>query len=346
MIESNYDEVQAPTREVSGSSQNEEETFEQSLRPRTLEEFVGQEDLKQGLHIFINAAKKREEPIDHTLLYGNPGLGKTTLAHIIANEMEGNIRITSGPALERVGDLAAILSNLQKGDILFIDEIHRMNRAIEEVLYPAMEDFALDLVVGKGPSARTLRLGLEKFTIIGATTRPSLLSSPLRDRFGSTYRLNFYNNDEMSEIVSRSAGILGVETDNTTHKIIANRSRQTPRIANRLLKRVRDYAEVKHDGKLNTEIANAALDMLSIDPLGLDAIDRRIMEVIIEKFSGGPVGLTTLAAATQEESDSLEEIYEPFLIQLGFLERTPRGRIVTDKGYEHLNLEKPTDTLL
>ncbi|MBT3230683.1 Holliday junction branch migration DNA helicase RuvB [Candidatus Uhrbacteria bacterium] len=346
MIESNFDESCEEPREVSGGSKDEEEIFEVNLRPRSLAEFVGQEELKDGLDIFINAAKKRGEPIDHTLLYGNPGLGKTTLAHIIANEMEGNIRITSGPALERVGDLAAILSNLQKGDILFIDEIHRMNRAIEEVLYPAMEDFALDLVVGKGPSARTLRLGLEKFTIIGATTRPSLLSSPLRDRFGSTYRLNFYNNDEMGSIVSRSAGILGVKTDDTTCQTIAERSRKTPRIANRLLKRVRDYSQVKHDGDLTSEIANAALDMLAIDPLGLDAVDRGILEVIIDKFHGGPVGLTTLAAATQEETASLEEIYEPFLLQLGFIERTPRGRIVTDKGYEHLGLEKPTDTLL
>lgn len=349
MIESNFDDIPAEPREVSGSSQSEDENFEVGLRPQTLGDFIGQEELKQSLDIFIQAAKKRNEPIDHTLLYGNPGLGKTTLAHIIANEMEGNIRITSGPALERVGDLAAILSNLQKGDILFIDEIHRMNRAIEEVLYPAMEDFALDLVVGKGPSARTLRLGLEKFTIIGATTRPSLLSSPLRDRFGSTYRLNFYNDDEMRNIVSRSASILGVETDNETYQAIANRSRQTPRIANRLLKRVRDYSQVKHAGELTQDIAHAALDMLLIDPIGLDSVDRRILQIIIDKFKGGPVGLSTLAAATQEEMASLEEIYEPFLLQLGFIERTPRGRIVTDKGYEHLGLEapeKPKDTLL
>ncbi len=346
MIESNFDENTPEEREISRSQKDSESIFEASLRPQTLGEFVGQEELKQGLDIFISAAKMRGEPIDHTLLYGNPGLGKTTLAHIIANEMGGKIRITSGPALEHVGDLAAILSNLQNGDILFIDEIHRMNRTIEEILYPAMEDFALDLVVGKGPSARTLRLGLEKFTIIGATTRPSLLSSPLRDRFGSTYRLNFYTDKEMSEIVKRSARILGISIDPQTCEAIANRSRQTPRIANRLLKRVRDYSQVKHDGSLTPQIANLALDMLAIDQLGLDNSDRRVLTTIIEKFNGGPVGLATLAAATQEETETLEEIFEPFLLQLGFLERTPRGRVVTEKGYKHLGHKKQTDTLL
>jgi Holliday junction DNA helicase RuvB len=345
MIKSNFDQNQEETREISRSQKENESVFEATLRPQTLSDFIGQDELKQSLDIFISAAKKRGEPIDHTLLYGNPGLGKTTLAHIIANEMGGKIRITSGPALEHVGDLAAILSNLQNGDILFIDEIHRMNRTIEEILYPAMEDFALDLVVGKGPSARTLRLGLEKFTIIGATTRPSLLSSPLRDRFGSTYRLNFYSNKEMGDIVARSARILGIEIDPQTCESIANRSRQTPRIANRLLKRVRDYSQVKHNGKLSSDIANLALDMLSIDELGLDNCDRRILQTIIDKFNGGPVGLATLAAATQEETETLEEIFEPFLLQLGFLERTPRGRVVTEKGYKHLG-NKKTDTLL
>ncbi|HAL49975.1 MAG: Holliday junction ATP-dependent DNA helicase RuvB [Candidatus Uhrbacteria bacterium GW2011_GWD2_41_121] len=346
MIESNFEEDSTNVREVSKDQKDEEINFEATLRPRSLDEFIGQKDLKEGLNIFIHAAKKRGEPIDHTLLYGNPGLGKTTLAHIIANEMEGNIRITSGPALERVGDLAAILSNLQEGDILFIDEIHRMNRSIEEVLYPAMEDFALDLVVGKGPSARTLRLGLEKFTIIGATTRPSLLSSPLRDRFGSTYRLDFYSDSEMSDIVSRSAKILGVKIDQETCQTIAKRSRQTPRIANRLLKRVRDYSQVKHDGLLSSDIANSALNMLAIDELGLDGSDRRVLKIIIDKFNGGPVGLSTLAAATQEERETLEEIFEPFLLQLGFLERTPRGRVVTEKAYKHMGYIKPIDTLL
>ncbi|MBU4314889.1 Holliday junction branch migration DNA helicase RuvB [Patescibacteria group bacterium] len=346
MIESNFDDILEKPREVAKTQIDNEAIFEETLRPQTLSDFVGQEELKQGLDIFINAAKKRGEPIDHTLLYGNPGLGKTTLAHIIANEMGGKIRITSGPALEHVGDLAAILSNLQNGDILFIDEIHRMNRTIEEILYPAMEDFALDLVVGKGPSARTLRLGLEKFTIIGATTRPSLLSSPLRDRFGSTYRLNFYSDKEMGDIVARSARILGVEIDSKTCQAVANRSRQTPRIANRLLKRVRDYAQVKNDGQLTKEVADLALDMLAIDSLGLDGSDRRILQTIIDKFQGGPVGLSTLAAATQEETETLEEIFEPFLLQLGFIERTPRGRVVTEKGYKHLGHKKQTDTLL
>lgn len=337
----------APPRDIAPEAQEEEAVVEIGLRPERLSDFIGQDELKTNLGIFIEAAKKREEPLEHILLYGNPGLGKTTLAHIIAREMGANVRITSGPALERVGDLAAILSNLEKGDVLFIDEIHRMNRTIEEVLYPAMEDFALDLVVGKGPSARTLRLALEPFTIIGATTRLSLLSSPLRDRFGSTFHLNFYNEADMAKIVGRSAGILNVAIDESASQAIANRSRKTPRIANRLLKRVRDFAEIKHDGNITSAVADDAMNMLAIDHLGLDNVDRHLLKTLIEKFNGGPVGLSTLAAATQEETETIEEIYEPFLLQLGFLERTPRGRMATTRAHEHLGLKtKPTNTLL
>lgn len=337
MIEPNTD-LQGETRSVAKEATDDERTFEVGLRPQSLPEFIGQTELKTSLQIGIDAAKGRGEALEHILLYGNPGLGKTTLAHIIAKEMGANIRITSGPALERVGDLAAILSNLKAGDILFVDEIHRMNRSIEEILYPAMEDYALDLVVGKGPSARTLRLGLEKFTIIGATTRLSLLSSPLRDRFGSTYQLSFYNEEEMAQIVARSADLLALTPDDATCQAIACRSRRTPRIANRLLKRVRDFAQVKHRGNLNADVANAALDLLAIDPLGLDKTDRRLLETIIDKFEGGPVGLSTLAAATQEEQATIEEIYEPFLLQIGFLQRTPRGRIATPRAYDHLRM--------
>ncbi len=297
------EELDAPekARVVTENASNEEREFEVGLRPQSLEDFVGQNDIKENLSIFLEAAKKREEPIEHVLLYGNPGLGKTTLAHIIANEMGSQIRVTSGPALERVGDLAAILSNLERGDILFIDEIHRMNKTIEEVLYPAMEDYALDIVVGKGPTARTLRLALEKFTIIGATTRLSLLSSPLRDRFGVTHHLNFYQDDDISRIISRSAGLLEVNIHDDASSTLAKRSRRTPRIANRLLRRVRDYADVRADGNISQDVCHKALDMLCVDTLGLDQIDRRILETIIEKFSGGPVGLSTVAAATQEE---------------------------------------------
>ncbi|MFA5947223.1 MAG: Holliday junction branch migration DNA helicase RuvB [Patescibacteria group bacterium] len=336
MIEIDAEEPRA----VAPEAVEEEQKIELGLRPERLSDFIGQDELKTNLGIFIEAAMKRSEPLEHILLYGNPGLGKTTLAHIIAREMGANVRITSGPALERVGDLAAILSNLAKGDVLFIDEIHRMNKTIEEVLYPAMEDYALDLVVGKGPSARTLRLGLEPFTIIGATTRLSLLSSPLRDRFGSTFHLNFYNEEDMARIVARSAGILEVSIDSPAAKAIADRARRTPRIANRLLKRVRDFAQIKHDGSITEAVANDALTMLSIDPLGLDNVDRHLLKTLIEKFNGGPVGLGTLAAATQEETETIEEIYEPFLLQLGFLERTPRGRMATSRAYEHLKLSK------
>ncbi|NBS68553.1 Holliday junction branch migration DNA helicase RuvB [bacterium] len=328
------------SRETAPEAQEHEQQQELTLRPQRLSDFIGQHDLRANLEIFINAAKSRNEPLEHLLLYGNPGLGKTTLAHIIGREMSTNVRVTSGPALERVGDLAAILSSLQRGDILFIDEIHRINKSIEEILYPAMEDFALDVVVGKGPTARTLRLSLEPFTIIGATTRLSLLSAPLRDRFGTIFQLDFYRDEDMRRIVSRSASLLGFSLDEASAQTIAQRARRTPRIANRLLKRVRDFSQVKHDGVISPEIANAALDLLAIDLLGLDNADRRILLTLIEKFQGGPVGLGTLAAATQEEQATIEEVYEPYLLQLGFLERTTRGRMATSRAYDHLRVEK------
>ncbi len=312
-----------------------------SLRPKTLREYIGQEKVKQNLEITIAAAKKRGEPIEHVLLYGAPGLGKTTLAHVIANEIGANIRVTSGPAIEKSGDLAAILTNLEAGDILFIDEIHRLPKAVEEILYPAMEDYSLDIIMGKGPSARTLRLDLPKFTIIGATTLASLLSAPLRDRFGVTHHLNFYETIDIEKIIKRSAGILNIEIDSDAGSEIASRSRHTPRIANRLLKRVRDYCEVKGDGRISLDGSLEAFKMLEVDKLGLDLIDRRILETIIHKFKGGPVGLNTLAAATGEEMETIENIYEPYLMQLGFLDRSPRGRIATVLGYQHLGLEEP-----
>ncbi len=316
--------------------QADEGRFQTSLRPQTLQEYIGQEVVKRNLRIAIEAASQRQESLDHVLLYGSPGLGKTTLAHIIAKEMGKNIVITSGPALERSGDLAAILTNLQPGDILFIDEIHRLHRTIEEILYPAMEDFALDLVVGKGPAARTLRLDLPRFTIIGATTRLSLLSSPLRDRFGNVFHLNFYEDAEMADIISRSATLLGMDMDAQTAQTIASRSRKTPRIANRLLKRVRDYSQVKRAGRLDPDTALQALDLLEVDQLGLDRVDRQILQTIIEKFQGGPVGLTTIAAATDQEAETIEDVCEPFLIQAGLLQRTPRGRQATQLAYKHL----------
>lgn len=328
-------------REVSPDERPEEQSFDTALRPKRLEEFVGQPKLKEHLSVFLGAAKKRGEPIEHTLLYGNPGLGKTTLAHIIAREMEANIRTTSGPALERVGDLAAILTNLEPGDVLFIDEIHRMNKLIEEVLYPAMEDFALDLVVGKGPSARTLRLDLPRFTIIGATTRLSLLTAPLRDRFGVTYHLNFYDEPDLKDIIERNARLLNCSVLPDAAEHLASASRRTPRVANRLLKRTRDYAEVHGNGTITKPIVSDALKMLEIDHIGLDRVDRVLLETIIQKFGGGPVGLNTLAAATSEEQETIETIYEPFLIQLGLLHRTPRGRMVTESAYEHLGIKNP-----
>jgi Holliday junction DNA helicase RuvB len=318
-----------------------EAVFELSLRPKSLDEFIGQPKVKENLKIFLEAAKGRKEPCEHVLLYGPPGLGKTTLAHVIGNEMGAHIRVTSGPALERVGDLAAILTNLEDGDVLFIDEIHRMNRSIEEVLYPAMEDYALDIVIGKGPTARTLRLDLRRFTLIGATTRMSLLSAPLRDRFGAIYHLDFYGVDEMTDIVRRSAGLLNIPVENETARIIASRSRRTPRVANRLLRRSRDYAQVRADGTLNPEVVNLALQALAIDSRGLDEADRCILRAMIEKFSGGPVGLSTLAASTAEDESTLEEVIEPFLLQEGLIDRTPRGRTATDQAYRHLGFEPP-----
>lgn len=317
--------------------------LDNTLRPNKLSDYIGQKKIKANLQIFMDAAKQRNESIEHVLLHGGPGLGKTTLAHIIAHEMGVNIRITSGPAIERAGDLAAILTNLQSGDVLFIDEIHRLNKTIEEVLYPAMEDYALDVVIGKGPAARTLRLDLPKFTLIGATTRISMISSPLRDRFSVNYKLNFYEPEEIEKIIGRSAKILSVNVHEQAASEIAKRSRATPRIANRLLKRVRDYAQVKGEGSVDLALAQAALDMLEVDELGLDSVDRKILATIIDKFGGGPVGLQTMAAATSEEVDTIEDIYEPFLMQLGFLARTPRGRTATKAAYAHLGKKLPTD---
>ena len=335
------DELDFENRIISTSYTPEDGDIEISLRPKTLEDYVGQDKAKENLKIYIEAAKMRKESLDHVLLYGPPGLGKTTLSYIIAAEMGVNIRITSGPAIEKQGDLAALLSNLNEGDVLFIDEIHRLSRSIEEILYPAMEDYALDIIIGKGPAARSIRIDLPKFTLIGATTRSGQLTAPLRDRFGVLLKLELYTPEELASIVTRSAGILGIEIDEDGAYEIASRSRGTPRIANRLLKRIRDYAQVKGDGNINLKIASYALDKLEIDELGLDNTDRKMLKTIIDYYNGGPVGLETLAATVGEEAITLEDVYEPYLMQIGFLSRTPRGRCVTALAYEHLGLRPP-----
>ncbi|MBO5076749.1 MAG: Holliday junction branch migration DNA helicase RuvB [Clostridia bacterium] len=322
-----------------------EETEEASLRPRRFDEYIGQEKVRSNLSVFIQAARERKEPLDHVLLYGPPGLGKTTLAGIIASEMGVNLRITTGPAIEKAGDLAGLLTNLNEFDVLFIDEIHRLNRSVEEILYPAMEDFAFDIIIGKGPAARSLRMDLPKFTLVGATTRVGLLSAPLRDRFGVVNRLEMYTVDELSRIVKRSAGILKVEIDDGGAKEIAMRSRGTPRIANRLLRRVRDFAQIRADGVVTERVARESLDLLDVDKLGLDNVDRNVLLTMIGKFGGGPVGLDTLAAATGEDATTIEDVYEPYLLQLGFINKTPRGRVVLPLAYKHLGIryDAPAD---
>lgn len=329
------------TRIISGMQNEQDVEVEVTLRPQKLDEYIGQEKAKEMMRIFIEAAIKRGEALDHVLLYGPPGLGKTTLAHIIASELNVNIRITSGPAIERPGDLAALLTNLSDNDVLFIDEIHRMSASVEEVLYPAMEDYALDLILGKGPSARSMRIDLPHFTLVGATTRAGMLTSPLRDRFGVINRLELYNTDELKTIVQRSAKILNIEIDEEGAEEISRRSRGTPRIANRLLKRVRDYADVRAEGVITKDAANKGLAMLEVDDMGLDNADRVILHAIMEKFSGGPVGLDTLSATTGEEAGTIEDVIEPFLLQLGFIQRTPRGRIATPNAYRYLGMRLP-----
>jgi holliday junction DNA helicase RuvB len=330
-------------RIVNGDVDSNELSFEQSLRPQNLQQYIGQDKVKANLSVFIEAAKMREETLDHVLLYGPPGLGKTTLAVIIANEMGVNIRTTSGPAIERPGDLAAILSALEPGDVLFIDEIHRLPRTVEEVLYPAMEDFCLDIVIGKGPEARSIRIDLPPFTLVGATTRAGALSAPLRDRFGVLSRLEYYNEYQLTDIVMRTSVIMDTEMDQQAAVEIARRSRGTPRIANRLLRRVRDFAQVRGDGTITKELANYALELLQVDRLGLDHIDHKLLKGIMEKFRGGPVGLETIAATIGEESHTIEDVYEPYLLQIGFLQRTPRGRMATPLAYQHFQMEVPTE---
>lgn len=330
-------------RIVNQEIDSNELSFEQSLRPQTLQQYIGQDKVKANLSVFIEAARMREETLDHVLLYGPPGLGKTTLAVIIANEMGVNIRTTSGPAIERPGDLAAILSALEPGDVLFIDEIHRLPRAVEEVLYPAMEDFCLDIVIGKGPEVRSIRIDLPPFTLVGATTRAGALSAPLRDRFGVLSRLEYYNEYQLTDIVMRTAFIMDTEMDQQAAAEIARRSRGTPRIANRLLRRVRDFAQVRGDGTITKELSNYALELLQVDRLGLDHIDHKLIKGIIEKFRGGPVGLETISATIGEEAHTIEDVYEPYLLQIGFLQRTPRGRMATPLAYEHFQMEVPTE---
>lgn len=328
-------------RVITTDMTEEDIRIEGNLRPQYLEDYIGQEKAKQNLKIYIEAAKQRKDSLDHVLFYGPPGLGKTTLAGIIANEMGVHMKVTSGPAIEKPGEMAAILNNLQEGDVLFVDEIHRLNRQVEEVLYPAMEDFAIDIMIGKGASARSIRLDLPHFTLIGATTRAGLLTAPLRDRFGVIHHLEFYTEEELQTIIQHSAKILGVEIDAKGAAEMAKRSRGTPRLANRLLKRVRDFAQVKYDGKITQEVASFALDLLEVDKYGLDQTDRYILQTIMQKFQGGPVGLDTLAAAIGEDSGTIEDVYEPYLIQHGFLNRTPRGRMATEHAYHHLGLDKP-----
>lgn len=337
-------DVGASARLVSPEPREEDFDAEATLRPKTLEEYIGQDKAKENLRVYLKAAKLRGEPLDHLLLYGPPGLGKTTLACIVAHEMGVQIRITSGPAIEKPGDLAALLTNLQEGDVLFIDEIHRLNRMVEEVLYPALEDFALDIVVGKGPAARSIRLDLPRFTLVGATTRTGLLTGPLRDRFGIAFRLQYYSPEELASIVRRSASILDVAIEEDGALEIARRSRGTPRLANRLLKRVRDWAQVRGDGVIDEDVAAQALSFFEVDALGLDAVDNRILELLAVQFGGRPVGLTTLASALSEDTDTLEDVYEPYLMQQGLLVRTPKGRICTERAYDHLGIKVPSSS--